>query len=232
MESWKVVLQWLIVNTIIFLVLPYSFAQTNNKKVHDMSMESLFDKLIKTTDKEYLENEIQFRQGGSNVITVLKTKLNDKDSFTRIYANTMIKWIQGNSSNNDEALSYLDKLPGMFPGSILPPIPSPTGAAETLNLRYQSSVTNILAVHLIKLPNLQHWRVMAILFYLEIQKVPEITDILLRFISETSNEEYKEIALRTIDATKDPKLEFKILQEEARLKLFDMNLPDSIKSRL
>ncbi len=225
----KVLVQCVLINAIMILFLSCSFAQTNTKKA--MSMETLFAELIAVKGNEYLKKEYQLREFGGDAVAMLQTKLSDQDSFTRFYARMMINWISGRSPKNQEALSYLDSLPVRLARTPITS-PSPMGAMSYLNLHFQSSVTDILAVHLIKLPDFPHWRIATILFYLESQKSPEVTDILLRFVNETSNDDYRNVALNTIDATNDPNLKSKLLQEELRLKALEKELPESLKSRL
>lgn len=231
MKLRKTIIKCLLVTGMIFSILSNSFAQTNNIKVQDMSMEQLIDSLAKATGEEYIEKEAQLRQGGATSISALKEKLNDNDSFTRIYANTMIEWIEGRSPNNNTAINHLDNLPEKI--SRTPRLsPSPMGTADYLSLHFQESVTKILAIHLIKLPDLPYWRTAAILLYLEQQKPQEITDILLRFITETSDDDFRDTALSTIDVINDPHLKSKILEEQARLKSLGLSLPQSLKKRL
>lgn len=194
-------------------------------------MENLFDSLLKVTGEKYLEKEQQLLIGGEKSISVLKLNLNSNDSFTRIYAKTMLEWMEGYSPNNNAAISYLDTLLENISGTAITS-PSPVGAASYLSLHFHASVTNILAVHLIKLPDLPYWRIATVLIYLEEQKPQEITEILLRFITESSDDELVDTALDAIDAINDPQLDSKILQEEIRLKLQDLSLPVSLKNRL
>lgn len=196
-----------------------------------LSMKKLIDRLLVTSGQEYLDKEKLLRQGGDEAISALKTRLKDKDVFTRFYARTMLNWIEGRAPFNDKALDFLDTLPEKIKRTPIPN-PSPTGTAHALNLYYQSTLTDILAVHLIKRPDFPYWRTTTILFYLEKQKSSEVTDILLRFITETKKEYFRELTLSIIDATKDPKLHAKIGQEQKRLKSLGLSLPLSLKKRL
>lgn len=227
----KIIIKWLLLNSIIISVLPYSFVQASNQKGQYMPMENLIDSLLLVTGQEYLNKETLLRQGGNQAISALKARLHDKDTFTTFYANTIINWMEGRSPNNDAALLHLDRLPAKLAKT---PIitPSPSGTAAYLNLHFQSSVTDILAVHLIKLPDLPYWRTAAVLLYLEEQKSQKVTDVLLRFISKTIDDDFKNIAIATIDKTNDPLLDAKILQEEIHLKSFNLNLPLPLKNRL
>jgi len=222
--------KWLLLNSVNMLILPCCIVQANNLKGQDMSMDSLIDSLLVVTGQDYIDKEIQLRQSGSQAISALKTRLNGKDVFARFYSKTIISWMEGLSPNNDAALKYLEELPTKL---AMTPVtnPPPSGVAAYLTLHFQSSVSGILAVHLIKLPELPHWHTAAILLYLEELKSQEVTGILLRFVSETTNDDYKDVVLSTIDATSDPQLDSKILQEEIRLKSLNLNLPLSLKGR-
>jgi len=223
----KAIIKWLLIHSVIISTLPCCFVQANNQKGQNMPIDSL----LVVTGQEYIKKETQLRQGGNHAISALKARLSDKDAFTRFYANTLINWMEGRSPNNDKALGYLDNLPAKLAKTPITS-PSPSGAAAYLSLHYQSSVADILTIHLIKLPDLPPWRTASILLYLEEQKLKEVTDLLLRFISETKNDDYVDVVLSTIDATNDPLLGAKILQEEIRLKSLNLRLPLSLKKRL
>ena len=227
----KILIECLLITGVIISTLSCCYAQENNQKVQAMTMENLIDRLLTASNDEYLDQEMKLRQGGAEAVLQLKARLNDNDVFIRTYARTMINWIEGRSPNNDAALTYLDQLPEKI-AKTPRKTPSPIGTASYLSLHFQASVADILAVHLIKRPNLPYWRTAAILYYLEAQKTHEINGILLRFISDTPNDDFRDFTLKIIDAIKDPQLDLKILQEEKRLKSLNLSLPDSLKSRL
>ena len=215
----KILIKCLIILGAIVSTLSCSYAQKNNQKVQDMNMENLIDSLLAASNDEYLDQEMKLRQSGADAVLHLKSRLNNNDVFIKIYARTMINWMEGHSPNNDAALIYLDKLPEKISNSPRKS-PSPIGTASYLSLHFQESVTDILAIHLIKRPNMPDWRAAAILYYLEAQKTQEITSILLRFISDTHNDDFRDFTLKIVDAIKDPQLDVKILQEEERLMIF------------
>lgn len=227
----KSTINFLFATSLILLAVTCSYAQTKVQEAKKMTMQREFEKLLVISGEEYQQNETQFRQGGAAAVAELNTRLNDSDTFTRLYAKTLLNWIQGHSPNNDAAIQYFETLPAALERTPIPS-PSPLGAASYLSMHYQSTVIDLMSIHLIKRPDFPYWRTAAILFYLEEQKRPEVIDLLLRFVSETSNNELKDFALNAIDASQDPQLDTKILAEEARLKSKKLKLPEELKARI
>lgn len=196
-----------------------------------MSTEKLFDNVLIVSGHEYLQVEQQLIESGNAAKLVLTSKLNEEDAFSRIYAKTMLNWIEGRSPNNDIALQHLATLPEKLSHTPIPN-PSPLGTASYIKLHYSSSVTDILGIRIIKLPDLPDWYVKTVLLYLLDVKPDEASDLLVRFSLVTHNKDWRSAALEILDNLQDSNLTEKIRQEEIRLKKADLTLPEFLSSRM
>lgn len=206
---------------------------TDEKEVVNMPAKEALEKLMQATGDVFLEKEKAFMGDKNDAIAVLSQKqgVSDADAFVAIYKRMLLNWMQGRSPNNDLVLKYLDGLPGRFLRTPLPS-PSPQPAAAYISHHYQDSVVDLLAVRLLKQPEMEDWRVSATLIYFEEQKAVAITDLLLRFISQTEHAQRLEFALETLDAINDPRLDEKILNEKHRLHALGQDLPYALRSRI
>ncbi len=213
--------------TTFFLVIALSacHVQNNEKKVKPMSMETLFENLLTATGEHYLDQESQLLKGGEDAIAVLTSKLQHNDTYTRIYAKTMLDWLEGKSPNINIALDYLEALPGELAYTALGS-PSALPTSSYLDYHYTNTVTNILGIRIIKLPELPRWYVLAVIFHIKSQTPPKATNLLLRFAIETNNEEWRNAALEAITEIQDPQLNVKIAEEKSRLASSGRGLPE------
>jgi hypothetical protein len=91
-------------------------------------------------------------------------------------------------------------------------------------------VTKLLALRLLKQDNWPHWQVVAVIFYLGVQKDPEITGALLRFAIQTEEAEWRGFAIEAVRAIKDPELPAKLAFERQRAKDLRLELPGELRT--
>jgi len=114
--------------------------------------------------------------------------------------------------------------------------PAPESVAYVLDQRFGSRIADFLALRLVKEPSWPRGRVTGALSYLEQQKLPSTVPALLRFITETENDEARGYVVETIKAIAGPQLRSRVLIERERLNIkyrrrFYMNQFKSVGQR-
>ena len=190
-------------------------------------MDALFQKAIESYGKDYLDAEYQLRQGGSAAMNTLRQNRNHPDPIARLMVECLFLWMQGKAPEFQAALDYLDDAPKRVEGTRLL-APPPISIAYVLNKRFGSRVADFLALRLVKEKDWPRWRIAGILLYLEEQKLPSTTSALIRFASETENNEARGYAIEAIKAIADPDLKTKLGVERKRLEEMHKKLPEEL----
>jgi hypothetical protein len=193
-------------------------------KETNKNMDALFEKAVVSYGKDYLEAELALRNGGSAATLFLQKNLTHPDPVARLMARCLLDWMEGNRPEYIAALNYLDTLPKILARTPITS-PDPTASARYLTKHYGDRVADVLALRLVKETDWPHWRVMAVLFYLQEHHLPSTTAALIRFAAQTGNERWRDTAVQAIKAIEDPDLPAKITAERQRLEKLQRVLP-------
>jgi hypothetical protein len=191
-------------------------------------MDTLIDKALNSKGREYFEAERAYRLAGGSPALPVAPSANNLDPLSALILHVLGQWRQPEAQEFDQALEYLDKLPARLAETPITS-PSPSGIAGYLSMHFGSRVADLMAVHLIKQTDWPRWRVSGILLYLREQPRPSITAALIRFVSETRDKKWIEVALETIRAANDPDLAAKVYAEERHAAKERRTLPPALK---
>jgi hypothetical protein len=191
------------------------------------NMDPLFEKAVVSSGAEYLQAEEALRHRGPGAEAVLRDNLQNPDPVARLIADVVLGWSGARASEYEDVLAFLDAIPGRLSRTPIS-VPSPTGVAGTLTQNYGDRVAGLLMLRLLKRPDWPRWRALAVLFYLEEQKLPALTAALIRFVVEIDNPEWSEAALQVLRATDDPGLRAKIAAERERARLLEKPFPTAL----
>lgn len=193
-----------------------------------MTMEEIFELLVKGRGKAYLDADEKLRAGGKEAEDVLNAHIHDTDPIARLAARTTLDWlIPAKAKDYQSALDYLKALPEIE-AKLITGTPSPTGTSAYLSLHYKDRLVDLLALRLVKGTDWAPWLVGAVTSYLEEQKRPSATAALLRFAVETREPEYVEWAVDAIRAANDPDLVTKLADEKARCQKLGLRFPGDL----
>lgn len=190
-------------------------------------IDKTFAEAVTAMGKDYLDAEKKLRDAGAAAGPALRAQENHPDPVGRLLARCLADWVEGKAPNNDKALQHLDELPARKARTVMQ-VPSPSGTAAYLTKHFGASVVDCLALRLVKAVDWPHWRVMAVLLYLQQHKPPTATAALVRFVAETSNDEHRDLALQVLKEVDDPDLAAKIAFERARLAKVKKALPQGL----
>lgn len=137
------------------------------------------------------------------------------DPIARAIADALQSWVQ-NTAEVEAAFQYLDYAERRAAKSPLGK-PPPLGVANYLSETFGNRLVGVFSVRLLKTPEWPRWKVIGILFYLQQQKAAAAVPVLLRYAGETSNAEYRKVALETIAIFADPALPKKAAEERMAL---------------
>jgi hypothetical protein len=191
-------------------------------------MDTLIDKALNSNGREYFESESAYRLAGGSPALPGAPSANNLDPLSALILHVLGQWRQPEAQEFDQALEYLDRLPARLAETPITS-PSPAGIAGYLSMHFGSRVADLMAVHLIKQTDWPRWRVSGILLYLREQPRPSITAALIRFVSETQDKKWIEVALETIRAANDPDLAAKVYAEERHAAKEHRTLPPALK---
>lgn len=178
-------------------------------------MDALFETAVVSVGPEYLRAEEALRARGPGVASILREPLDGPDPVAHLLARVLLAWTGEKKGDYDDVLEFLDYVPRRLAST---PIgaPSPTGIAGTLEDNYGDRVADLLMLRLLKTPDWPRWCVLAVLYYLESQKLPQLTGALVRYVVESREGEYSARALEVLRATDDPSLPDKVAAERRR----------------
>jgi len=188
------------------------------------NMDPLFERAVVSSGAEYLQAEEALRNRGPGAEAVLRDNLQNPDPVARLIADVLLGWNGARAAEYEEVLTFLDDIPGKVSQTPIK-VASPTGVAGTLTHNYGGRVASLLMLRLLKSPDWPRWRALAVLFYLEEQKLPALTAALIRFVVEIDNPDWSQTALQVLRATDDPGLRAKIAAERERARLLEKPFP-------
>lgn len=186
--------------------------------------KEIFEKAVACRNEEYISYEKQLLQSDKFTTLFLKEMQRHDDPGGRLLARVIEKWNAGKNEIFNSALSYLYvDIVNFIKGTPVMAPPS-DGVAAYLTKNYQGQVTQLLTLRLIK-EDWPQWRVYGVLIYLRKQKDPSCTEGLLRFAVDTSNKEWQNYAIETIELTNVSDLPRIIEAERKRCKLLNKPFP-------
>jgi hypothetical protein len=190
-------------------------------------MDAIFEKAILSTGREYLAAEQQLMQGGTYAAETLSKNLQHPDPLARLTAKVLLEWMEGKAPEYQAALEYLDYIPKRL-AETPAGAPRPIGVANDLNERFGGRVAEFLALRLFKEADWPRWKILGVLFYLKEQHMVSTTEALIRFASDTQNDEWRKIAIEAINAAHDPDLQNKLAAERQRIEPEKRTLPAAL----
>lgn len=188
-----------------------------------------FDIALERTGRAYLSAEAELLGGGKEAAALLGSYLAKPraEPFGALLVSVLLGWIEGKAPLYLEVLSYLSELPGR----ILPTpesIPRADGVAYYLSTRYKDSVAEMLAVRLAKGTDWPPWQVIAVLLYLEEQKVPSTGPALVRFAARSEDPDDVEHAVKILASLGRADLPALVSAEQRRLEDWGQDLPPAL----
>ncbi len=195
----------------------------------NIAMDKLFDKALVAYDKEYLDVEHMLLNGGQAAVSTLQKQTQNSDPIACLMAGTLLERIRGQAPEQQNVVDYLDYIPKRLARTPLGK-PSPQGVANDLNERFADGAVNFLALRLVKQRKWPSWKVMGILFYLKSNNKPSIHSALIRFATETNNEEWQKLVIEILQIENDKEsLKKKVKYEKTRLENMKQKFPDILK---
>jgi len=177
---------------------------TNSTSQGKDTADALVTKAITATGDEYFQSERALLARGAAAIAALQQRAQDPDPVARFVVKTLLDWIEGRAADNDAALQYLDAAEKRYART---PVgnPPPTGVARYLVEHYAGRVTPVLTLRLIKEDSWPHWRVMAVLFYVQQYPDKELLAPLTHFAATTTEAEWRNEAVETVNVIRGVK---------------------------
>jgi len=152
-------------------------------------MDNIFDNAVYLYGQEYLDAEMNLRNGGQLTLNTLRAKASQHpDPIAILIASCLQKWIQGSVPEFQQALDYLDYIPKRL-AQTPAGVPRPIGVANDLNERFSSKVRELLALRLLKESHWPRWKTLGVIYYLKEQASNSTTSALIRFAAETQQTE-------------------------------------------
>lgn len=158
----------------------------------------LVEQVIAARGDDYLQSERALRADPASAASALRARLQDPDPVARFICATLLDWVDGKAPDNDAALQYLDAVEKRYART---PVgnPPPTGVARYLVENHAGKVAPVLMLRLIKADDWPHWRVMAVLFYLQQFPDKALLAPLAQFAAITGEAEWRDEAVETIN---------------------------------
>lgn len=179
------------------------------------AMDPLFETAVASVGPEYLRAEQALRARGPAIASILREPLDGDDPVAQLLARVLLAWSGERRQEYDDVLEFLDYVPRRLVSTPLG-APSPVGIAGTLEDNYGDRVADLLLLRLLKTPDWPRWQVLAVLFYLESQKLPQLTAPLVRYVLAGREPEYTAKAIEVLRVTDDPGLPDKLAAERRR----------------
>ena len=192
------------------------------------TMDPLLEKAVVSVGPEYLEAEEALRKRPPAATAMMRDQA-DVDPVARVIVDVVSSWQGPRAADYQQVLDFLEDLPYRLARTPVP-TPSPTGVAGSLSDSFGPHVADLLALRLLKMPDWPRWQQMAVLFFLQEQKLPSLTAVLIRMVVETKDAEQASLAMRVISATDDPQLNVKIAAERERLEKLKRALPAALSA--
>lgn len=203
---------------------------TNNDET-EKSMETLseiFTKAVQSKGESYLSYEQELAKSRPKVNLLLNEKLTSKNPIERLIAFVLLAWEKDKEQTFMKALVYID-VRAPFAVKNTPLInPAPDVVVSYLLNNFNKDIAPLLLLRLIKAENWPDWKATSILLYLKKIKLPETTEGLIRFASETNNEHWRELAIEVIKEIRHPKMPIFIESERKRFEEMEMQFPEKV----
>lgn len=192
-------------------------------------MDALFESAVASFGQTYLDVDRRLRESGVLAEPTLRRNLINPDPMVRLLARTTLDWLEGSAQDYQAVLDYLEDVPkrvARTPAGT----PSPLGVASHLSFQYSARAVDFLAARLVKGTDWPHWKVVAVLSYLEEQARPSATEALLRFAADTTDDEWRGFAIEAIEATRDPDIKAKVAFERQAQAARGKQLPPALEA--
>lgn len=173
--------------------------------------------VLDSTGQPYLDAEQQLIAEGASAVPFLQEKLKGATELARDITQVLLERISGNPSF-EACLDYFEKAERRAAQTPMG-TPPPESVATYLVQHFADSVAPLLGVYLIKLsPVWPEWKILGVVLYLGELANAGAADPLIRFLSTTTIEHYRNIAVQSLVAVGDASVLMKI---ESSLKSID-----------
>jgi hypothetical protein len=174
--------------------------------------ENLLQMLIEGVGETYLNAERQAITEAESIVPVLQDAMKNATPLTKLIIQVVLERILGNQTF-ETCLNYFDEVEQRAAKSIMG-IPRSDGVAGYLLRNFQDSPTSLLSVYLIKLSSIwANWKVLSVLLYLDNFHNETSADILLSFVSNTTDEQYLNFAIKSLVEIGDVSVLNKMISE-------------------
>lgn len=154
------------------------------------SVSELFETCVRQHGTAYLQAEGLLVAQGNDALGFLQTQQEtNPDPFVRLLASVMARWIQGDGSLFQQALTYIDAYE-LEDEKMQLVSPRSDSIAKGLLHRYEKKVAAFLAVRLVKEPEWPHWKVAAVALYLSFVNDPELEPAIAQFEAENQKPQH------------------------------------------
>ena len=174
---------------------------------------------VDSIGQPYLDAEQRLLAQGDTAISLLNNKVDEVDSQTRQIIEVILEWLAGNETYA-AVMDYFEQVEKRAASTAML-IPPAEGVANYLIQNFGESVADLLGVYLIKLETiLPTWQTSAILIYLGELSGEAAAGYLIQFITSTSNDAYRELAVSSLVSIGDESVLDQIDDQ-----LNDLNVP-------
>lgn len=157
---------------------------------------------IDSRGQVYLDAEDELIKLGQAAVPFLEEQSRLSTGLSQLITHVVLDHIQGNQSFK-AALDYFDEVEQLVTGTPVM-VPPPEPVAEYLFQHFGDSVASLLGVYLIKLIEIwPAWKILGVILYLGKLTSNVSADSLIQFVSITTSEHQRNIALSALTSVGD-----------------------------
>jgi hypothetical protein len=168
--------------------------------------------VLDSSGEPYLDAEQQLIAQGTSVIPFLQEQIKNAAPLPKLITQVILERINGNESFK-ACLDYLDQAEQRTAQTPLR-VPPPEGVANYLVQHFGNKVSSLLGVYLVKLGHIwPGWKTLGVILYLGKLDSTASAEALIRFLSVTTNENYRKVAIESLVAVGDKSVLNKLATE-------------------
>lgn len=172
---------------------------------------------IDSMGQPFLDAEAQMIAQGQSALPFLQERLHLATGMQRLVTQVIMERIAGNGDFK-ASLQYLEQAEQRAAATVLR-APPPEGVAEYLFRHFGDGVASLLGVYVVKLGHIwPGWKTLGVILYLGKLNSAASADVLIRFMSTTTSEHCRKIAVQSLVAVGDASVLAKL---DAELKPID-----------
>jgi hypothetical protein len=179
--------------------------------------ERIFARAVVSTGDVYLDAEARLRAIGDEGLSVARSAGESLNPVERLLGQVILERGGERAREFDEVLAYLDGI-GAWAAKTPRGEPSIDGIPIHLHQQYGDRVAPLLALRLIKCPQLPRWYAFGVIAYLVRERTPESTDALIYYVLGEPKQDRRRQAAAALITAADPLLYTKL--RAARIRVF------------